>query len=121
MLLRSLVSIVSLVAILAAIVVQLLEPALQLYIFYVILAWVVAGFFVYRLPAMSRPVRLGTGSPSRPSASAAALADGHPLDGSSSAPPGTSAGALGFCMYCGSLVEPGTALCPNCGRSLPLA
>lgn len=113
----SLVSIVSVAAVLVAFGLQILYPHEQLYIFYIVLVWVIAGFFVYRLPIMSRTVggtkRLSGGSP-------VASASDHPIPGMGP-PPGTSAGALGFCMYCGSHVDPGTALCPSCGRSLPLA
>jgi hypothetical protein len=118
MLLRSLVSIVSLVAVLGAIALQFVYPGLQLIIFYVVLVWVLLGFFIYRLPIMSRQVGRTRPASALPAPSAA---PNDPLGGGAPPPAGTSAGALGFCLYCGSIVDPGTALCPSCGRSLPLA
>ncbi|MCI4331687.1 MAG: zinc ribbon domain-containing protein [Thermoplasmata archaeon] len=113
----TLVSIVSLAAVFGAIGLQVVYPKLQLDIFYIVLVWVIAGFFIYRLPIMSRQV----GQPRVSAAAPAALPSAASPLGGVAPPPGTSAGALGFCLYCGSMVDPGTALCPNCGRSLPLA
>jgi hypothetical protein len=103
--------------VLVAIALQFLFPAIQLYIFYIVLIWVFAGLFIYRLPVMSR--RVGFGRPLSTPPSPAPLAS-NPL-GPPGPPAGTSAGALGFCMYCGSMVDAGTAVCPSCGRTLPLA
>jgi hypothetical protein len=103
------VMILSLGGFAGAIALQFLVPALSTVIFYVLILWIVASFFVYRLPAMSRTI--GRPAPPRPASFSPAIT---PAFGPGSSPPTD----LGFCAFCGTNVEPGTHLCPSCGRTL---
>ena len=109
MLVRNLVLVVSLFAMAAAFVADYLFPAVSGFIFYGLLLWLVAGFFIYRLPVMSRNVG---GRPARPAPFAPPAPP--PAFGPGSSPPLD----LGFCMFCGTNLEPGTHLCPACGHNL---
>ena len=105
MILRTLIVELYIVACVAAIAVDYFVPSLYLWLLGALLAWFALSFFVYRLPAMHRPV-FGSSAPA-PAAAA----------------PGTAAPApthLGFCAYCATPIEPGTPICPACGRTIPV-
>jgi hypothetical protein len=114
-LVRTAVMIASLFGFAIAIAVQFLYPAAATYVFYALLAWIVASLFIYRLPVMNRQIG---GGPSR--------APPPPSYPPVSAPFGTTAGGgtplashdVGFCIHCGTNVAPGTTTCPTCGRSV---
>lgn len=108
MLVRNAILLVSLFAMAIAIVVDFVVPALSGIIFYALLLWLIASFFIYRMPAVSR--NLGRG-PTRPSPTPVAA---PPAFGPGASPPVE----LEFCMYCGTHVDPGTNLCPACGHAL---
>jgi hypothetical protein len=101
--LRTLVIQLYIVACVAAIAVDYYVPALYFYLLGALLVWFAVGFYVYRLPVMSRPV-FGT-APASPSA---------PPFG----PPTGTSPPLTFCAYCAAPLEPGTMTCPACGRSV---
>lgn len=108
MLVRNVVLLTSLLAMAVAFAVDFLYPAVSGIIFYGLLLWLIAGFFIYRMPVMSRNVGSG---PSRPPPMTAPV---PPAFGPGSSPPVE----LEFCMFCGTHIEPGTHLCPTCGHSL---
>jgi len=83
------------------------NPTISAVLFWGVLVWFVASFFVYRHPAMSRPV--GLGRTPRPAGNGTGGA--APL-------PSTSPVDLGFCLHCGTHVAPGTSECPSCGRTV---
>jgi hypothetical protein len=105
--LRTLVIQLYIVACVVAIAVDYYLPSLYFWLLAGLLAWFVIGFYVYRLPAMSRPV-FGT-APAPPAA-----APPSPPFGPATLP----AAPLGFCAYCAAPMEPGALVCPACGRSV---
>lgn len=106
MIVRTATLIVSLALFIGAFLLQLLVPAVSAYVFYGLLAWLIASLFIFRLPVMGRPI----GSP-RPVAAGSAPSRAAPLsDG--------LGGSLGFCPYCAASVAPGTAVCPECHRGI---
>jgi hypothetical protein len=93
----------------AAVGVLLAYPQYAGIAFYILLGWMFASLALIYSPWANR--RIGSGanagigvSPDVPLAPSA----GH-----------EHASSIGFCMYCAAPVEPGTARCPACGRSLP--
>ncbi|MCI4357866.1 MAG: hypothetical protein L3J95_05860 [Thermoplasmata archaeon] len=110
MIVRTAVLAVYAVVLVAALVVQFLLPALGVYVFYGLLFWLVASFFVFRLPGMGRPVP-GSRHPSPPRPPPNALANGPPL---TSGP----AVALEFCAFCGTSLSRGALRCPACGHAV---
>ncbi len=82
------------------------------WVFYVLLVWIIASIFIYRLPVMNR--RIG-GPPMVPgptgTTTAPSIAPATP-----SAAPLPSTADLGFCIHCGTVVSPGVTRCPTCGR-----
>jgi len=110
---RVVISIVNLVAIVAAFVVLFEYPQYESEALYVLIAWMVGGFL---LLYVFRP---------RPSALAdAPLASGTPFPSTVpiAAAPSTaseSTGGIGFCIYCAAPIAPGTRACPACGHALP--
>jgi hypothetical protein len=110
-LVRTLVTVLYLVAVAVAIVLQFYIPGLAVLLLYALLAWFIVSIFVYRLPIMSRPVG-SSGAPAAP-AGPAPIPFGTPL---TSTPGGTQ---LSFCAYCATPVEPGTPVCPACHHTIP--
>jgi hypothetical protein len=104
LILRWVLTITYIVVLAVAILVQIYDRALGEYIFYGVLGWFVLSFFIYRLPAMNRPIGW--------SKKATPPADGTPL------PSGSPSVALDFCTNCGTHVPPGTSVCPTCGRTI---
>ena len=102
---RSVVPVVSLGVLLAAVLLQYLFPQYSTIIFFVLLIWVIASF-VYFL----RPSAMGG---ARPTLSSSAPLSTPNLSGLTP--------DIGFCIYCATPLEPGASTCPSCGRSLPLA
>jgi hypothetical protein len=102
--LRTLVIQLYIVACVVAIAVDYYVPALYFYLLAALLVWFAVGFYVYRLPAMNRPI-FGTAGPPAP----APLPFGEPTP---------TAATLGFCAYCAAPFEPGTVACPACGRTV---
>ena len=100
--LRWALTIVYVVVLVFAFVVQIFDPAISALVFWGVFAWFIASLFLYRLPAMSRPV--GLGRTPRPAA------------GPSSMPPRTPPVDLGFCVRCGTHLPEGSSECPQCGR-----
>jgi hypothetical protein len=98
------------VVLVAALVVQFYFPALGVYVFYGLLFWLVASFFVFRLPGMGRPVP-GSRAPPLPRPEPNAGPTGTPL---SSGPPVT----LEFCAFCGTSLPAGALRCPACGHAV---
>ncbi|MCI4370337.1 MAG: hypothetical protein L3J81_03300 [Thermoplasmata archaeon] len=90
-----------------ALIVQLFYPSVSTLLFYGVLGWFVLSLFLYRLPAMNRPVSFGGGSKPAPApvvAGSAPLPSG-PID-------------VGFCIHCGTHIAPGISVCPTCGRTV---
>lgn len=114
MLIRSIVTIVNMAAFGVAIAFQFLYPSVALPVFYGLLGWYVASIVVYRLPFMSRPV----GSATATSASGNALPSVGPT---ATTPLPLAAGGTpsDFCVFCAAKVEPGTLVCPSCGKPIP--
>jgi hypothetical protein len=101
--LRTLVVQLYIVACVAAIAVDYYIPGLYFWLLGALLVWFAVGFYVYRLPIMTRPVFGGTPAAAPP-----------PAAGTSPEP----VTSLGFCAYCAAPLEPGTPICPACGRSV---
>jgi zinc ribbon protein len=104
LILRWVLTIAYLVVLAVAILVQFVYPAISGLLFYGVLGWFVVSLFLYRLPAMNRPI----GAPKPPKTTP----DSAPLP---SAGPSV---ALDFCTHCGTHVAPGTSVCPSCGRTV---
>jgi hypothetical protein len=104
LILRWVLTIVYLVVLAAAILVQFVAPAISGLLFYGVLGWFVVSLFLYRLPAMNRPI--GGPKPTKATADAAPLPSGGPVV------------SLDFCTHCGTHVAPGTSVCPSCGRTI---
>ncbi len=104
---RAVLSLASLAALVAAIVVLWVLPQYSAIAFYVVLAWMFVWLALLYLPGPRRAS--DRGSPP------AAAASSGPL------PPGPTqpSSALGFCIYCAAPVEAGAVRCPACGHSLP--
>lgn len=115
MILRTLLSILYLAVVAAALVVELIYPGIASFLLYGLLAWFIATLFLYRLPVMSRPL----GARAAPTPAAPGV--GSPGPALPSAPsPAPSLGNLGFCPYCATPLEGGTPVCPACGRRIPV-
>ena len=98
------------VVLVAALLVQFLYPALGVYVFYGLLFWLVASFFVFRLPGMNRNVTGGGSARPTPSTQSA---------GPSAPPlPSTPPVALEFCAFCGTSLPEGATKCPACGHAV---
>jgi hypothetical protein len=111
---RTFVTLLYTVVVVVALLVQFVYPVLALYVLYGLLAWFVASLVIYRLPIMSRPLRRAgpTGTPYAVTpAPSAPTATGAPLASGDGAP-------LSFCTYCAHPIEPGTPVCPECGRRI---
>ncbi|MCI4338855.1 MAG: hypothetical protein L3J68_00785 [Thermoplasmata archaeon] len=109
--LRTLLTLVNFATIAAAVAVLLAYPQWAGYAFYILLGWMFVSLALIYSPWANR--RVG------PAASA-----GPGLGVSPDAPLSAGSGhehasSIGFCMYCAAPLEPGTARCPACGRSLP--
>jgi hypothetical protein len=104
--LRWVLTISYLVVLVVAILVEFLAPAISVYLFYGVLAWFVLSFFIYRLPAMNRPI--GWSKSTKPA----------PGPTSTPLPSGSPAVSLDFCTNCGTHFPPGTSTCPSCGRTI---
>ncbi|HEV2167096.1 MAG TPA: zinc ribbon domain-containing protein [Thermoplasmata archaeon] len=94
----------------AALLIQFLYPALGVYVFYGLLFWLVASFFVFRMPGMGRT--LPSGGPARPTPRISAEVPGAPPL------PSTPPVALEFCAFCGTSLPEGAAKCPACGHTV---
>lgn len=116
MIVRTLVTTLYFVSVVAALLLQFLYPELALYLIVGLLAWFVASLFVYRLPVMSRS--LGAVVAPTPSPTPALGNDraGAPLASAPASGPGAT---LDFCAYCAHPVEPGTPICPECQHRIP--
>ncbi|HXQ93999.1 MAG TPA: zinc ribbon domain-containing protein [Thermoplasmata archaeon] len=91
-----------------AFVVQIFDPRISAYLFWGVLGWFVISLFLYRLPAMNRPISLGrkpATSGSGPPTAATAPLPSAPVD-------------VGFCIHCGTPAAPGASVCPTCGRTI---
>lgn len=108
MILRTVFTITYLGTVIVAIALNLFYPAIAVFVLYGLLIWFVASLFLYRLPIMGRRI----GALRRPNATAAT-----PTAAPSS---GTAPTFLGFCTNCATPVEPGTPVCPSCGRRIPV-
>jgi hypothetical protein len=108
--LRTVLSLVNLVAIVAAFLVLFEFPQYADLAFYVLVAWIFVGFALMYFPGAGRVVA-GASSPSLagtfPNAASSTLA-------SSSAP--SEARPLDFCIWCGTVLPNGSSVCPACGR-----
>lgn len=103
MILRTLLTQLYLVACVAALAVDYYLPQLYLGLLVVLLVWLGLSIVAYRWPAMNRRIGWrGTAPPTPPA-----------FGGTPTGP------ALGFCLYCAAPLEPGTPVCPACGRTLP--
>lgn len=106
MILRWVVTITYLVVLAVAILVQIYDPAVASFLFYGVLGWFVLSIFIYRLPAMNRPIgwKKKAAAPS--------------TNGTSPLPSGSPSVSLDFCTNCGTHVPPATSVCPSCGRTI---
>lgn len=107
--LRTALSLANLAAIVAAFLVLFEFPAYASIAFYALVAWIFVGFGLMYLPgARAQPTGPGASAPAPfPGAGGAPL----PSGGS-----GASGTPLDFCVWCGSTLPAGAALCPACGR-----
>ena len=109
MLVRTLLTTVNFATIAAAVGVLLAFPQYAGIAFYVLLGWMFGSLALIYSPWANRRLRSGATSGLRVSPDAPLSASaGH-----------EHASSIGFCMYCATPVEPGTARCPACGRTLP--
>lgn len=106
MILRTVVSMISLTVFAAAVALQFLVPSIASYIFYGLLAWFIFSILLFIHPAMNRRVGAAATSAGHPG--------GPPLAGAS------LSSEIGFCVYCATPIHPGTTVCPSCGHALPL-
>lgn len=107
MMLRWALTIAYIGVLVVALVLQLFVPSISTLLFYGVLAWFVLSLFLYRLPAMNRPISFGK-KPAPP-----------PVPpGPSGAPLPSSPVDLGFCVKCGTHLPPGTSVCPVCGKTV---
>ncbi|HUI38652.1 MAG TPA: hypothetical protein VLY85_03370 [Thermoplasmata archaeon] len=90
----------------AALALQFIYPWIAIYVFYGFLFWLVASFFVFRMPAMNRPVSGAAPRPPAPLGPPAA-------PGAAPAPAGGGL-KLSFCAFCGADLPIGAAQCPSC-------
>ncbi len=109
MMYRSLIALINLGVLGIAIALYYVDSSIQVYLFVGILVWIFAGFFILRLPIMSRQIGGGPASQNPPVPPPSADA---PLPTSP-----TASADLGFCIHCGHLLEPGAVVCPQCGRT----
>lgn len=109
--LRTLLTLVNFATIAAAVAVLLAFPQWAPDAFYVLLGWMFASLVLIYSPWAGRRVGSAAAPPSGPGISRDA-----PLATSSAH---EHASSIGFCMYCATPLEPGTARCPACGRALP--
>lgn len=115
MILRTLVTGLYLAAVAVAFLLQFVYPEVAVYLILGLLAWFIVSLFVYRMPAMSRPVGGATPTPAGPLSARPAVSAG------SSAPlPSAGGMILDFCPYCAHPVEPGTPVCPECQHRIPV-
>lgn len=110
MLFRTLLTLVNFGSIAAAIGVLLLYPQYSGIAFYVLLGWMFTSLALVYSPWSGR--RVGT----VPTTSGTTVSADVPLGSSTGH---EHASSIGFCMYCAAPIEPGTARCPACGRSIP--
>ncbi|HEV2429476.1 MAG TPA: hypothetical protein VGV64_06510 [Thermoplasmata archaeon] len=114
MMVRTPVLIFSIALLGVALLLQFLFPYLATIITYGLLAWLVASFFVFRSPVMSRPIGgrrpaapLGSGPGPEPDEAAGSppLASSPPVD-------------LAFCAFCGADLPDGATSCPICRHAV---
>jgi hypothetical protein len=110
MLFRTLLTLVNFGTIAAAVAVLILYPQYAGYAFYVLLGWMFTSLALVYSPWSNR--RVGGASP----AGGVTISPDAPLSSTSGH---EHASSIGFCMYCAAPIEPGTARCPSCGRSIP--
>ncbi|MGA8542984.1 MAG: hypothetical protein WB947_05550 [Thermoplasmata archaeon] len=110
MLRRTVLTLINFATIAAAISVLLVFPQYSGIAFYILLGWMVGSLALVYSPWASRPIGSGksTVAPTAPGDVPLANSSGH-----------VHASSIGFCMYCAAPIEPGTARCPACGRSIP--
>lgn len=105
------ISIANICAIVVALFVLFELPAYANDVFYVLIAWMITGFFL-----------LYAFRPRGPPSPATAGTSPFPSTGPSPAPLPSSpepAGGIGFCIYCAAPIAPGSRACPSCGHALP--
>ena len=111
--LRTALSLANLVAIVLAFLILFGFPAYSTYAFYGLVAWIFLGFALVYLPARSRSTAGGptgdTYGGTFPSAGGTPL----PSGGATVSP---SPSSLDFCVWCGTSLPPGAAVCPSCGH-----
>jgi hypothetical protein len=95
-----------------ALVVQILDPKLSAIMFWGVLGWFVVSLFLYRLPAMNRPISFGR------KATPTAMSPSSGPSGSTAPPLPSGPVDVGFCIHCGTPVAPGVSVCPSCGRTI---
>jgi hypothetical protein len=108
---RTVISLANLVAIIVAFLVLFELPQYYEYAFYGLLAWLLAGFVLFYAFRPGRPT-------SQPGA---AYPSGGPAESTGSGPlpsgtPSASSPPLDFCIFCGSTLPVGAAVCPACGH-----
>jgi hypothetical protein len=105
---RNLLLVVYLVIFAAIFATMFILPSLSTLVFYGLLFWFIASFFVFRLPGLSGSPS-GRGNPT-----------GGPPSGSPGAPPLPSSPpvSLGFCAFCGRDLPTGSSICPGCGHAV---
>ena len=108
------ISLFNLVAIVAAFAVLFELPQYSGYAFYGLLGWILVSFlliYAFRVGRLNPATGAQAGGTGAPSGSTGARSAALP---SSS---GTSpSGPIDFCIYCGSSLPVGTAVCPACGH-----
>jgi hypothetical protein len=107
---RTALTLVNFGTIAAAICVLIFLPQYSGIAFYVLLGWMVGSLALVYSPWANRPIGGGAdvGPPATTPGPALSSASGH-----------VHSSSLGFCMYCAAPIEPGTARCPTCHRTLP--
>ena len=116
--LRTVLSLANLVAIVTAFVVLFEFPDYATITFYALVAWIFIGFALVYLPARSRAAAGGPAG--------GTYAGTFPGTGGTPLPSGTTGGpppaaSPDFCIWCGTTLPAGAAVCASCGhRVAPL-
>ncbi len=116
--LRTVLSLANMVAIMVAFLVLFEFPAYSPITFYALVAWIFIGFALVYLPARSRAAAGGPAGDTY--GGTFPNPGGMPLPSGTSGSP-SAAVSPDFCVWCGTTLPAGAAVCPSCGhRVAPL-
>jgi len=115
MMVRTLLSLINLGVIAAAVAIWLAFPQYAGVAVYGLLGWMLLTFIVMYSPWGNRPVSSSSNGAAAPStASFGALPASAPLPSAPSTPASTP--TIDFCVFCGTTLPAGANRCPACGH-----